>query len=125
MGQVDRQTFARWLDLTMENRGISGRSLAKRLKVHDSAVSRWRSGEQGPSLDTVLKIAKALDVDAIRLAVTAGLLNGEAVGHEPLPMPEPTVRRKSVKRQIRQIRGLTAKERQRLIEAYDDVIGEQ
>lgn len=124
MGQANRGgKFARWLDLTMENREISGRSLAKRIRVHDSAVSRWRSGEQSPSLDTVMRIAKALNVDGIRLAVTAGLIDSEAAGKDPLPLPEPTARRQAIKRQIGRIRGLTDHEKQRLMETYDDTIG--
>lgn len=113
--------FGRWLDLTMGNRGIKGKDLAKHLKVHDSAVSRWRSGAGAPEMDTCLRLAKVLNVDPIRLAVTAGLMDGELVGLTPLPMPEPTARRQAVKRQIIQIRGLTAREQQKLLDTYDDL----
>lgn len=117
--------FGRWLDLTMGNRGITGRDLAKCLKVHDSAVSRWRSGFGAPSMDTCLRLAKALGVDEpIRLAVTAGLVDGRLISISPLPMPEPTAQRRAVKRQIKLIRGLTERERQTLLDTYDE-IGEE
>jgi hypothetical protein len=71
-----------------------------------------------------MRIARALNVDGIRLAVTAGLLSSEEAGRLPLPMPEPTARRKSIKRQIARIRGLTDQEKQHLMEAYDERIAQ-
>jgi transcriptional regulator with XRE-family HTH domain len=115
------ETFGRWLDLTMANRGIRGRDLAKRLKVHDSAVSRWRSGQGAPTLDTLQKLAQVLGVDPIRLAVTAGLLDPSLVGAEMLPMPEPTAQRVYVKEQLARIRGLLPEEKQLLINFYDNL----
>lgn len=115
------ETFGRWLDLTMANRDIKGRTLARKLHVHDSAVSRWRSGRGLPSMDTLLKLAQALGVEPLRLAVTAGLMDGRMVGAQPLPLPEPTAQRQLVKEQLNNLRGLTAKEKQRLIEAYDNM----
>jgi transcriptional regulator with XRE-family HTH domain len=112
--------FARWLDLTMENRGISGASLAKRLRVTDAAVSRWRNGAGVPRLDTVMKLAKVLSVEPLRLAVTAGHMEGSAIGVAALPLPEPTERRAKTKRALAKIPGLTAEERQHLINAYDE-----
>lgn len=115
------ETFGRWLDLTMANREIKGRTLARKLNVHDSAVSRWRSGQGVPTLDTTLKLAKVLGVEPLRLAVTAGLMDGKLVAAQPLPLPEPTAQRQSVKAQLGRIRGITAQERQRLIQAYDNM----
>ncbi|MGW0939125.1 helix-turn-helix domain-containing protein [Streptomyces sp. NPDC002666] len=117
------ERFGRWLDLTMGNKDIKGRDLAKRLKVHDSAVSRWRSGQGVPTMDTTLKLAKLLRVDPLRLAVTAGLMDGNIVDVEPLPTPEPTAQRAAVKRQLSKIRGLTEAERERLMDTYDDMTG--
>lgn len=113
--------FGRWLDLTMANREIKGRTLAKRLRVHDSAVSRWRGGQGVPALPSLQQLAQVLDVDAIRLAVTAGLLSGEQLGVKPLPLPEPTAQRNAVKDQLSRIRGLTTRERQRLLQVYDEM----
>lgn len=116
--EADR--FAQWLNLTMENRGVRATDLARRLKITDSAVSRWRSGTGVPSMDAALRLGKILDVDPARLAVTAGLLDGELADIKPLPMPEPTARRKRVKEQLSKIKGLTARERQHLLDAYDE-----
>ena len=115
------ETFGRWLDLTMANRDIKGRTLAKRLGVHDSAVSRWRSGQGVPALPTLQKLATVLGVDPIRLAVTADLLDETLVGAEPLPMPEPTAQRMQVKDQLARIRGLLPEEKQQLIDFYDSL----
>lgn len=118
---VNQEVFAQWLNMTMENRGIKAVHLAKKLKVTDSAVSRWRSGAGVPSMDACLRLAKVLNVEEpMRLAVTAGLVDGELIGVQPLPMPEPTARRRRVKDQLGNIKGLTAKERQVLIDAYDE-----
>lgn len=117
--QPGPEYFGRWLDLTMANRNIRGRSLAKRVGVHDSAVSRWRSGQGVPALPALQQVAKALGVDPIRLAVTAGLLDESLVGQPPLPMPEPTAQRALVKEQLSKIRGLLPEEKQALINYYD------
>lgn len=113
--------FGRWLDLTMSNRSIKGRALARALKVNESAVSRWRAGKGVPSMDSCLRLGKYLDVEPIRLAVTAGLIDGELAGVDPLPLPEPTAYRKAVKEQILAIKGLTKRERQKLLDTYDEL----
>lgn len=120
--QTGPEAFGRWLDLTMANRGITGRKIAKALKVHESAVSRWRAGNGVPTMDSCLRLAKFLEVEEpVRLAVTAGLMESDLIGADPLPMPEPTAARKAVKAQLAKIRGLTAHERQTLLDAYDDM----
>lgn len=117
-GATDR--FAQWLNLTMENRGVRATDLARRLKITDSAVSRWRSGAGVPSMDAVLRLGQILDVDPVRLAVTAGLMDGDMARIAPLPMPEATARRNRVKQQLGKIKGLTERERQHLLDAYDE-----
>ena len=72
-------------------------------------------------MDACLRLAHVLKVEEpMRLAVMAGLVDGELIGVRPLPMPEPTARRKRVKTQLSNIKGLTAKERQMLIDTYDE-----
>lgn len=115
------EMFGRWLDLTMANRGIMGRTLARKVGVGDPTVSRWRKGAGVPGLATLQKIATVLGVDPIRLAVTAGLFSGEQLGIKPLPLPEPTAQRNAVKEQLSRIRGLTNAERQRLLQVYDEM----
>jgi len=121
MDRTGPEAFGHWLDLTMSNRDIKGRTLARAMKVHESAVSRWRAGNGVPSMDTCLRLGKYLHVEPIRLAVTAGLLDGELAGVQPLPMPEPTAYRAAVKKQIQAIKGLTQRERQRLLDTYDEM----
>lgn len=107
--------------MTMANRDIKGRTLAKKLDVHDSAVSRWRSCQGVPTLDTTMKLGRLLDVDPLRLAVTAGHMDGDMIGVKPLPLPEPTAQRLAVKAQLMKVRGLTPQERQRILDLYDQM----
>lgn len=114
------EAFGEWLDVTMSNKGIMGRMLAEATGVHDSAVSRWRSGMAVPSMDSIERMAPLLGVEALRLAVTAGVISASVAGVEPLPMPEATARRESVRRQLANIRGVTEKERRLLMQTYED-----
>lgn len=118
--------FGEWLDITLSNRGIQGRGLAERLGVNDATVSRWRSGKSVPSLEIVRAIAEVLELDAPRLALTAGVVPLELVGPgiEPYPMPEPTARRESVRRQIARIHGLSDEGRNKLLQTYDEITDE-
>lgn len=116
------ERFARWLDITMANNHITGRELATQLHVHDSVVSRWRSGEGTPTVENCGRLAEALDVDPLRLAVTAGVLDAHMAGVEPLPLPPATALRERVRDQIYQIRGLTERSRTALLEAFDETM---
>lgn len=115
--------FARWLDTTMANQGISGRELAHRVGVNDSVVSRWRSAQSTPGLDTCVNLAEALDVDPMRLAVTAGAIDKRMAQVDPLPMPPATALRERVRSQLQQIKGLTDETRQALLETFDETNG--
>lgn len=119
------QDFGEWLDVTMSNKNISGRTLAEVAGVHESAVSRWRSGTAVPSMDSIEKMAATLGVEALRLAVTAGVISAGVAGVEPLPQPEPTARRESVRRQLANLRGVTDRERRLLLQAYEDARSEE
>jgi transcriptional regulator with XRE-family HTH domain len=46
----------------MDCQGISQATLAKRMRLSESAVSRWFNGSRNPSIVQVEKMAKALDV---------------------------------------------------------------
>lgn len=119
--QSSVQRFGRWLDLTMRNRDLSGKEVAKKLKVTEGAVSKWRKGVSVPQANTTLKLARVLGVTPpLRLLVTAGLLDSEIAGVEPLPLPEPTAQRAYVRDKINEIPYMTSQERQHLIDAYDD-----
>ena len=112
------EEFARWLDLTMENRNISGNKLAELMNVNISQVSRWRNGKGRPSLTTLYRLGRVLEVDPIRLAVTAGILTPEEAGKTALVMPSPRVRADRLARQLSKIKGLHPTERDALVAFY-------
>lgn len=115
--------FGQWLDITLSNRGILGRTLAEAVGVHDSAVSRWRSGTSTPDIPTLMRVAEFLCLDWQRLAVTAGAIP-EWAGIESYPMPHATAKRESVRRQIGRIKGLSTEGRQALLSTYDEMEGQ-
>ena len=122
MGSRNGTRFGEWLDITLSNQEIMGRTLAEKVGVHDSAVSRWRAGAAVPNMETVAKIAEVLCVEPLRLAVTADLIPAQVAGVEAYEPPQPTERYASVKRQIQRIRGTTEATRMKLLQAYEEEI---
>ena len=120
----DRALFAEWLDVNMANRHMSGRDVAEIVGVHDSAVSRWRSGKGTPTMEYLTGLAELFGVDPLRLAVRAGLVSQQVAGVEPVDMPQPVAQREEVRKSIKGIPGLTDSERQALLETYDDLVRE-
>ncbi len=116
------QQFDRWLDITMSNMHLSGREVAAQIGVHDSAVSRWRSGKGVPSMEALTALAGVFDVHPLRLAVRAGLVSEKVAGMPPVDMPEPIAQREEVRESISAIPGLTDVERQALLERYDELV---
>jgi transcriptional regulator with XRE-family HTH domain len=114
-----------WLDRTMYNLKIKGSDLARQIRVHESQISRWRSGHGVPSMKACMRLAQVLGIDPLRLAATAGHLDGEVGGIKPLPVPEATRQREHIREQIAMIKGLTEKSRSRLIEVYEEEIGKE
>lgn len=114
--------FGEWLTLTLANRGMASRQLAEELGVADAAVSRWRTGASRPQMNSLTEIARVLNLDPLRLAVTAGVIPGSLAQAKPYPMPQPEAQRESVRRQIARIRGLSEAERDGLLAAYEDLI---
>lgn len=117
----DKGYFAEWLNRTLIERGMAGGEVARALGVNDSAISKWRNGKATPALESVMALAEYLDVHPLRLAVTAGLMKARQAGVERLDLPEDTKTRAIVKQQIMSIRGLTADERQAMLDAYDRI----
>jgi transcriptional regulator with XRE-family HTH domain len=117
--------FGQWLDTTMANKGLSGRWIAQRVDVNDSVVSRWRNGTAIPTMANLARLADTLDVQPLRLAVTAGLVTEEMAGVPPYEMPEPTALRRRVIEEISAIRGITEGTRKALIKAFDQYIAEE
>jgi transcriptional regulator with XRE-family HTH domain len=110
--------FGQWLDVEIRNRGIKACDMAKTLHVHDSVISRWRNGTCTPQASTIWPLASYLDVDPLRLAVTAGLVDRETARVPPyeVPMDHHTIAR--VREALEGIRGLTKKERKHLLSVY-------
>lgn len=118
----ERELFARWLDVNMSNHHMTGRDIAERIGVHDSAVSRWRSGKGVPTMEALSALAELFGVDPLRLAVLAGLVSVAVAGVEPVDLPEPIAQREEVRKSITSIPGLTQSERQALLERYDELV---
>ncbi|MFD8117116.1 helix-turn-helix domain-containing protein [Streptomyces microflavus] len=83
-----KEYFGTWLARTMATRGLTGGEIARAVEVPDSYVSRWKNGKLVPGQDACQKLAKFLEVDPLRLAVTAGLITSEIAGVEELPHPD-------------------------------------
>lgn len=115
----DREYFAEWLSRTLAERGIAGGEVARAVGVNDSAISRWKNGKASPGLESVMKLAEFLEVNAVALTVTAGLMEEKLAGVPPLPLPEDTRTRSLVTDQIMGIRGLTKNEKEALLDAYE------
>lgn len=107
MPDVSRTPFAEWISVSMDNAGLSGRKLAKKLGVHDTNISHWKSGKAVPSVDTLRKIAQTFEVPYSRLLVTArpDEFPPNEFG-EPLPVPEKLAYRKRIRKHIEQAPGL-------------------
>jgi transcriptional regulator with XRE-family HTH domain len=119
---VDRGTFGQWLDTTMENRGIQGQDLAKKLGVTDGAISRWRTGQSIPKMNMLRDLAATLDVDMLGLMALADVPGMKENGVEPLANPAPNKRREMARQELKRIKHLDRAERQALIEAYDRIV---
>jgi transcriptional regulator with XRE-family HTH domain len=64
--------FARWLEATMQSRGLSQAAIARRVGVADAQVSRWRRGQVTPSLPHLQRIADTFGVPRVELDRLAG-----------------------------------------------------
>ena len=88
MDSTQTPYFAVWLSRTLRDSGLSGRQLAEKIGVNEAAVSRYKAGTRKPTIEVVARMAEALGVDPMRLAVTADVVPiSMANGVEPLPLP--------------------------------------
>ena len=117
-------TFGEWLEITLENRGMTGRELGELLGgVHEATVSRWRTGKAIPSVEALGQLADLLGLDKQRLVVTAGHPAAQLLDDvQPYPMPVPTAQRESIRRQIANIKGLSNAGRVKLLDTYDSIL---
>lgn len=58
------------IEMQLKRKNMSQRDLAKKLGVSEVTVSRWLSGDRDPSIDTLNKIAEALDTTASYFFIT-------------------------------------------------------
>ena len=58
------------LKVVLAEQGRTNKWLAGQLNKNTATVSRWCTNEMQPSLETLIKIAKALDVDVRELIVS-------------------------------------------------------
>lgn len=65
-------TFSRNLVAARKKAGVSQRALANRLDASPNSVVEWEKGKASPTLATVAKIAKALDVPPEALLTEIG-----------------------------------------------------
>jgi transcriptional regulator with XRE-family HTH domain len=65
MEQINR------LKIVLVEQKRTGKWLAETLGKNEATVSRWCTNESQPSLETLLEIAKALDVDIKELLVSS------------------------------------------------------
>lgn len=115
---VTPKEFGHWLELTLTNAEMTGKELAAAAELDEAQVSRWRRGRGKPSLTSCERLASALGVDPMRLAVSAGAVPGSMAGVEPLPMPPNTAVIESVRCKLRELPGATEQSVEEMIEAF-------
>ncbi len=110
--------FARWLDTTLANEGLTGKELAALADLDEAQISRWRRGRGLPSMESVERLSLALRVDAVRLAVTVGLMSEKMAGVPPLPTPPPTALFERVRDKLRELPQATDSSVERMLEEF-------
>lgn len=77
MDERTHDPFSRWLTLKLAELDWPNAKLAREVHVDTSQVSRWKSGEDTPTSENVIKIAEALiEPPDVLLDMT---------GHRPMP----------------------------------------
>lgn len=71
--QSDAEQFAAFINALLDSQNLSGAQAARRLKVAQSQVSRWRRGEGGISLENLHRIHEVFGTDLNYLKRLAGL----------------------------------------------------
>lgn len=56
--------FHERLALELKNSGLTQKQLAEKLKIDNSNVTKWKKGENSPSLDVFYELCILLDVSA-------------------------------------------------------------
>jgi transcriptional regulator with XRE-family HTH domain len=71
---VDKVDFAGWLELRLEEQGISQAELARRAGVTRAAINSILTGARGPGVELCKGIARALKLPPEQVYRAAGLL---------------------------------------------------
>lgn len=58
------------LKIVLAEQGRTNKWLAEKLEKNTATISRWCTNEMQPSLESLIKIAKALNVDVRKLLVS-------------------------------------------------------
>jgi DNA-binding XRE family transcriptional regulator len=106
------------LDLTLANAEMTGKQLAQAAGLDEAQISRWRRGRGKPSLESCERLANALNVDPMRLAVTAGAMKSRMAGVEALPMPPNTAVIEKVRGKLRELPGVTESSVEEMLAAF-------
>lgn len=77
------RTIGSNIRMVRKSAGISQTELANRVGSNKSAISRYENGMQKPSLDTLMRMADALDVDLADLLKERAASSVENAGSEP------------------------------------------
>jgi transcriptional regulator with XRE-family HTH domain len=73
MGKI---TFIEWLAEIMKSKGKSKADLARSSGLSPAQITRITTGEQGPGIDTIVALARALDIPATEVfKKAAGLID--------------------------------------------------
>ena len=51
----------------MDSKGVTAYKLSKATGISESVISRWKSGEQSPSISSLVKVAHFFDCDLSEL----------------------------------------------------------
>ncbi len=87
------RTIGSNIRMVRKSAGISQTELANRVGSNKSAISRYENGMQKPSLDTLMRMADALDVDLADLLKERAASSVENAGSEPDWMRELNINR--------------------------------
>jgi len=68
----DAERFAAFINALFDSQGLTGAQAARRLRVAQSQVSRWRRGEGGISLENLIRIHETFGTDLDYLKGLAG-----------------------------------------------------
>lgn len=107
-----RSRFAEWLDVSMDNEGMSKRELGQQIGMDSSNITHWVKGRSTPTPPTITKIAQVFGVPPVQLLVTARPEEfPEEVYGPPLEVPYDRTANRKAQELLDQLSQLTSKVR--------------